>query len=708
MAPKIVEVPPPVPVAAPRSGPPIARTVDTVDHQFGLDIPDPYRWMEGNDNAEYKTWLTAHGDYAKGELAKSPGRDKLHARIRELGLGVSNVFAVDSHSDRTIYSTLPENAQLAKLATRDGTTERILVDPEKLGSADAHASLDAYSLSPDGKYVGYLISLGGGEASQIHVMEIATGKDTSDLIDHIWGEFAPSWLPDSKAFFYTQMVSGGDDPMQNMVTRYHVLGAPVTKDVEVLGHTSPSFEVLPREFPGAFVDLAAPGWVFATANSARSESRLAIAKLSELDLSGAGKTPWKVIAGFDDAIEGTTVHGGRLYLSTFKGAPNRKIISVPLEAPDLSKARLELAEEPSANLATWNAARDGLYLVYDVGGVAKLSRWAWSGKPTTLELPGDGWINGIVADDRADGATYNFATWLRPSAYFAYDPKTKKSTATGLAATSKYVDDRVVATEVEVPSDGVSVPLSILHFKDIALDKSHPTLIDAYGAYGSSQHPYFSALRFAWLEQGGVRAVCHVRGGGERGRKWQDDGSRQNKLNGVHDLIACAEYLVAHGYTSPQRLAIAGGSAGGILMGRTLDERPDLFAVVHIAVGMVNPLRILAAPNGANQIAELGDPQTEGGYKSIAAMDPYVNVKPAADPSVIFTVGLNDRRVVPWMTGKLAARLLATTTSKQPILIRVEADAGHGIGSTRDQSFAETADVYAFMFQQFDVPLSDR
>jgi prolyl oligopeptidase len=369
----------------------------------------------------------------------------------------------------------------------------------------------------------------------------------------------------------------------------------------------------------------------------------------------------------------------------------------------LANARVEIAEDPHRNLSSWSAARDGIYVVYDDGGLARLARWAWGGAPAAVAIPSDGWISGLDTESTRDGVTYPLNTWLKPGAYYAYEPKTKQTKPTGIASQSKFVDEHVVVTEVSVPSaGGAEVPLTILHEKDVVLDGSHPTIVAGYAAYGISQHAGFSATRLGWLERGGVIAVCHARGGGEKGRSWQDDGSREHKLNGISDVIACGEYLVAHEYTTPAHLAIEGGSAGGILMGRALVERPDLFAAVHIAVGMVNPLRILAAENGANQIGEVGDPSTEAGYKSIHAFDPYVNLKPGtAYPAVIFTVGLNDLRVAPWMTGKMAARLRATTTSTHPILVRVEEDAGHGIGSTRDQGFAETADVWAFLLHQF-------
>jgi prolyl oligopeptidase len=374
--------------------------------------------------------------------------------------------------------------------------------------------------------------------------------------------------------------------------------------------------------------------------------------------------------------------------------------------PDLAQARVEIAEDPNATLAGMYGARDALYLLHQANGLARLSRWTWQGKATPIALPYAGWAPDLATDLAKDGITFQLEGWLRPGTYFAYNAAKKQVAATGLASSTNADVSMIVAEEVEATSaDGTKVPLSILHRKDAALDGTHPTLLYAYGGYGSSQLPGFSASRVAWVERGGVYAIAHVRGGGEKGRRWQDDGSRDKKLTGVRDFIACAQYLVDTKYTSPQKLAAQGTSMGGVLVGRALTERPDLFAAVQLAVGIVNPLRILQAENGANQKGELGDPATEAGYRSIAEMDPYLHVKPGtAYPAVIFTIGLNDHRVAPWMTSKMAARLRAATTSKRPILIRVDTKAGHGVGSTREQGFAERADVWSFFLQTFGEP----
>jgi prolyl oligopeptidase len=664
-----------------------ARTVDVVETLFGLRIADPYRWMEGNENPELDAWLRAQGAHTAGYLALLPGRDALFQRIRSLGLGTSGARDLQLAGGRSFYMRIAAGEQLPKLVVRDAAGER-------------HASVNSYAPSPDGALLAFDLALGGGEISSIHLVDVATGKALPDVIDRVWGEFSAGWLPDGKGFFYTQMAAPapGVDAMLRMAARLHVVGTPVEKDVAVLGgDLAGAMRFVPEEFP---IVAVTPGskWMVATAGGAHNESRISVAPLAKLDRTGAGKTPWRAVAEYADKVEGMLVHGDRIYLSTFKDASNRKIVSVPLRDPDLGKATVEVPESADGTIVSMGVARDAMYVQTMVGGRARLLRSPWKGAAAPVALPFDGWISELATDPLADGVTIDIQGWTRPGAFWAVDAKTGKSSPTGIAVTTTADYSAVVAEEVEATSaDGTKVPLSILRRKDLALDGSHPALLYGYGGYGSSETPSFEPTRLAWIERGGVFAVCHVRGGGEKGYRWQADGSRERKMNGVHDFEACGQDLIDRRLTSPAHLSGRAGSMGGVLIGRAITERPDLFVAANVAVGIVNPVRILAAENGANQKVELGDPETEAGLKAIHEMDAYHHVVPgAAYPAVIFTVGLNDRRVAPWMTGKMAARMQIATSSGRPVLIRIDADAGHGIGSMRDQVFAERADVYSF------------
>jgi prolyl oligopeptidase len=687
------------PPAAP-AGPPVARTVDVVETIFGVEVTDPYRWMEGTDNPELKTWLRAQGAYARTHLDALRGREKLLARIRELGDSTSTLGSIHVDGDRVFYSRVDAGAQLPKVVLRekDGT-ERVLLDPMTLGEGDHHASIDNFAVSPDGKLLAYNLARAGGEITAIHVMDLATGKDLADVTEHVWGEFPAEWLPDGKGFMYTQMAAPrpGVDPMLDMQLRLHVLGTTADKDVPLLGgDVATSWPISHEELPEA---EAVPGtsWVVAYIGTARSEARVAIVNVAKLDRTGAGKTPWRAVAEYTDGVSRAAVLGDRLYLLTHAGASNRKVVSVPLAAPVFAKARVEVPEPTDATVVDLTAARDGVYVKTMHGGLAGLARVDAHGKSHAIALPHDGWISELATDPRRTGALFALDSWTAPPTYYRTDER-GKVTETGLAAKtsadySKIVSEEVVATS----ADGTQVPLSIIRAKDLALDGSHPAVVYGYGGYGSSINPTFSATLLAWLERGGVYAVCHVRGGSEKGYQWQLDGTHEHKMNGVHDFEACGQALIDRKLTTTARLFGRAGSMGGILIGRAITDRPDLFAAVNDAVGANNPVRILQAENGANQLAELGDPRTEAGFKAILEMDPYQHVVAGTKyPAVIFTIGLNDGRVSPWETGKMAARMIAATTSGRPVLVRVDDDAGHGIGSTLGQYYAERADVFSF------------
>ena len=681
----------------------LPRTVPVVDTLFGVTVGDPYRWMEGADNTETNEWLRAQGRYTREFIDRLPGRRKLYDRVRALGLSYGNPSGVQLAGGRAFYEWLGAGEQLPKLMVRepDGTT-RLLVDPAKMGAdTSTHASLNSYSPSPDGSLIACDLAMGGSEVSTIHVYDVATGKERPDVIDRVWGENSASWLPDGSGFFYAQMAPPAKDadPLQGQRVRMHRLGTNAANDPIVFyADRAPTMPLAPEEFPSLWAPPGSP-WVFAFAGGAHPESRIALARLADLDTTGKAATRWTKIAEYDDGIESFDYHAERIYLLSHKGVSGRQVLSMPVDKPDLSQARIEIAEDATAPLERIAAAHDALYATRVGNGQARLLRLPWNQtSTTTITLPYAGMVNGVSVDPLRDGVAFDLVGWTHPVEYHAFDPKTQLLTK---LIGSSYPEDMsgVVSEEVDaVSADGTHVPLSILRKKSLALDSSHPAILWAYGGYGISQNPWFSPSILGWLERGGVFAVAHVRGGSEKGHAWQIAGTGPNKMNGIADFIACGEYLVNKHYTSRAKLAAEGGSMGGVLVGRAITLRPDLFGAAHISVGIVNPMRILAAENGANQKMELGDPSTETGFKALLAMDPYLHVKPGtAYPAVIFTVGLNDRRVAPWMTAKFAARLQAATAGGRPVMVRVESDAGHGIGSTRDQTYAEKADVWSVL-----------
>ena len=378
-----------------------------------------------------------------------------------------------------------------------------------------------------------------------------------------------------------------------------------------------------------------------------------------------------------------------------------------LARPDIEHAAVVLPQG-KAVIKGVAGAQDALYVRQLDGGISRLVRVPYSGgAPEEIALPFLGDVQLYGADPRVPGVFVMMTSWVRAPRIYRYDPDTKQLTDTGLQPLGKYDDpDNVISEELKVPGyDGTMIPLSVIRRKDLALNGSNPTLMMGYGAYGITMDPGFNPRLLAWLELGGIYAVAHVRGGGEYGEEWYRAGHKLTKPNTWRDFIACGEYLVKQKYTSPSKLAGIGGSAGGILVGRAITERPDLFAAAISAVGVSDTLRVELSENGPTNIPEFGSVKTQEGFEDLYAMSSYAHVRDGtAYPAVLLTTGMNDPRVTPWETAKMTARLQAATSSGKPVLMRVDYEAGHGIGNTKEQREREAADQWSFLLWQFGLP----
>lgn len=693
-----------------QDAPPPAAVRLVADTLHGVALEDPYRWMEQPENPEFAEWMRAQGRYTTARLRAIPHRDELLRRVRELALATRGIRRLTRVGDQLFFLRADSGAALPWLAVRgaDGA-ERVLFDPAAhRGDDGQHISIDNFTPSPDGRLVALNLARGGGEVSRVHVLETATGAMRPDVIERIWGEFAVSWLPDGSGFFYTQMAPASDDPgadpLLGMRVRVHRLGTAPENDPLVLGPAlTPRMPIDPREFPWIEVSRGSE-WMLAFASGARAETRLCVARLAELR---GTETPWRCVAEYDDQVESAAVHGDDLFLLSSKDAPNRRVLRVPLADPALARAEVVVPEGAERVLTSIAAARDALYVVQLDRGSDRVSRLDYGGGvPREVALPLAQASVGLVASPEQEGVLVSAQGWTQPGAWYALEAAGATLRDIGLGTSSPADFSGIVVESVDAASfDGARVPLTILRSRGLALDSSHPAVLFGYAGYGYPIQPAFQANLLAWLERGGVYAVCHARGGGEKGRAWYLAGKGQQKQNGVRDFIACAEYLSARGYTRPERLGAWSASMGGVLVGGAITERPDAFGAAVVEVGILNPVRLLQGVNGANQIAELGDPGTEEGYRALAAMDPYHHVRPGTRyPAVLLPVGLNDGRVSAWHSAKFAARLTARTASGRPVLIRIDEEAGHGVGSTRDQAAELDADVFAFLLWQLGHP----
>ena len=694
--------------------PPVAQVQPVTDDYFGTRITDPYRWMEGEPKPQFPDYLHAENDYARAVLARIPGRDALAREIGALSGAAARVRTVELAGGRLFYLKRDAGAQIDRLyvADADGADsdrhETLLVDPSSLGASGKHAEIDQFEPSPDGTLVAYGISIGGSENSTLHVIETATRTVLPDTIDR--AQFAAvSWAPDGKSFFFTRLPAGAasvrpDQQYAHMQVYRHVLGEDPSTDVSVLDSDHLPFPFKSNAvFPSVAVN---PGSAYALA--ALSDGVSPEVTLYSTPLAGllAGHPAWHQVAAQQDGVVGAAVRGDRIDLLTHRDASRFRIVETGLAAPDFASART-IVPQTDGVLTALAAARDGLYFASRDGAVFTLHRLAdGATQPQTLALPFAGTISqdgGLVTDPQRPGALVSLESWVRPHVWLRYDAATAKLTDTHILP--PFPRDLSGYQSVEtsaVAPDGTRIPLSIITRKDLPHDGRRPTYLVGYGAYGISYDPAFSPTFLPWLDRGGVYAVAHVRGGGERGQAWHDAGKIATKQNTIHDFIAAAETLVAQGYTDRAHLGGEGTSAGGILIGGAITQRPDLFRAALIRVGATNTLREQYTAGGPANIPEFGDATRRDQFPAMLAMDAYNHVRKGVDyPAVLLTGGADDPRVTVWIPAKMTAKLQADTASRRPVLFRVEFDAGHGIGSTRRQRDDETADEFAFLLWQF-------
>jgi prolyl oligopeptidase len=432
-----------------------------------------------------------------------------------------------------------------------------------------------------------------------------------------------------------------------------------------------------------------------TLSDVRSESRLLIAPVAD---AAANRARWVPVAEFEDEVTDAVIDGEALYLLANRGHPRGRILKASVSAPAVAGAR-EVVAQGSAVIEGLARARDGMYLRMMDGGIAGLKRFGRDGRVADIALPFDGTLTALATNSTEEGALFSFTGWLNPADIWSVDAQ-GKLTATGITPrppieTSGYETERRFATA----RDGTRIPYSVIFRKGLKRDGATPAWISAYGSYGLPGYtPSFAGRTLALIDAGFIVGYAAVRGGGEYGREWHKAGQLMNKPNTWRDLIDVCEELCKLGYTAPERLAIGGRSAGGITVGRALTERPELFAAVIDGVGWSNPLRYVAEQNGYGEEPEWGAIREESGYRALTLIDSYQAVKDGvAYPAVLLTTGVTDPRVAPFHVAKMAARLQAASSSGKPILLRVDFDAGHGIGSTRSQQDREAADTYAFL-----------
>jgi prolyl oligopeptidase len=685
---------------------PVARIAPVTDTYFGETITDRYRWMENDKDPDWLPFLKQQNAHTRAILDTLPKRDELLKRIQQLTGDIAAPMRVEKAGARLFYQQRPAGSNNFKLFVREGGKDRVLVDPTKLDTKTSHVSLDWWHASPDGSKLVYGLSKDGSEDSVLHIMDVRSGTVLKERIANTQGA-EPSWLADSSGFFYNQLTGAVNTPERflDAQARFHKVGTDASKD-PILMKRGLDANVQYEKIQAPYIYTSShSSYALLVLADVRQERRAYIAPLKDAQ---SGKAKWQLVADFADEVTDIDLHGDELYLLATKGHPRGHVLKTSAKSPSLASAQ-EVVAESELVLQGTARARDGLYIRAMDGGISKLLRLGADGKVTSIALPFDGTLGSIDADADAPGALVILSGWLQPTGIWSVSADGKLAD-TGITPkpaidVSAYTTERGFATA----KDGTRIPYSLIYKKGLKLDGKNPAFISAYGSYGAAAYtPAFAGRTLALVDQGAVVGYANVRGGGEFGREWHRAGQLENKPNTWRDLIAVCEEIQAKGYTSPAYQAIGGRSAGGITMGRALEERPDLFAVVVSGVGWHNPLRYVAEQNGYGEEPEWGAIADPAGFKALKSIDSYQQVVDGVKyPAVLLTTGVTDPRVAPFHPAKMAARLQAATASGKPVLLRVDFDAGHGMGSTRAQQDAESADTYAFILSQTKPPHGD-
>jgi prolyl oligopeptidase len=683
--------------AAPSGAPPDLEARVVEETYFGTKVTDRFRFVEALDSTTI-AWMMAQGAYTRSVFDSIGPRAEYLSKLSAFGASFGFVKSVQVTRNHLFYLERKPGSDVYDLVVREsGGQTHTLVDTKALikAAGGAPQAIDYFAASRDGKRVAVGISAGGSEASVLTVLDSATGAKVAGPVDRAqWA--TPSWTDDGSSLFVGRLQelrpgAAPTDKYLNSSSWYWDLTGPPMVVAGAATGLGPIKD--PVVFARTLVLPGASSAILVGFNGVQNEKEFWIAPLGE---ASARRAQWRQIVKRDDDVTSLKASATTLYLLTHKDAPTFKVMALPLNGAFVD-AKTLVAARPDRVIESIDVAADGLYVAARRGLEGELLHVRPDGKVIEVKLPFRGIINDLATDAALPGAVVALEGWVNPPAYFRYD--SAKDTFTGLRLiTGPTLDPKNYSvTELSATAnDGTQIPLSVIAPPGPVLPR--PTLLDAYGAYGISLLPYFVPRIPEFADAGGVYAECHVRGGGELGEAWRLGGKDANKPNTWRDFIACAEALIAMGYTTRDRLTIQGTSAGGITVGRAATERPDLFAGAIARVGDVDALRSEVMPSGPANVPEFGTFKNEQGFKNLLAMDAYQHVRDdVAYPAFLLTTGLNDPRVEPWEPAKMGARLLELA-HHAPVLLRVEDAAGHGMGTTKSMRDAEDADIAAFVF----------
>ena len=668
---------------------PETKTVTQQDNYHGTVVSDPYRWLEEEKSEEVSAWVESQNTLARPYLAELPSRERYKERLTALWdyEKYSTPYMVNGKLFYS-YNDGLQNQYVLYMADGVNGKPEVLIDPNTL-SEDGTVSMASTELSPKASLLAYMLSDGGTDWKTIHVRDTSNRSDLTDIIKGI--KFSNiAWLPDESGFFYSrypQNEAGKYDDSQTVSIYFHAIGTAQSEDKKVFAFDNkPTWNPYPSVVQDGKTLLIS---VFEGYQANGVYAKSLVNDDSELV---------SVFDKWDGRYDLIGEHDDELFFTSTANAPTGKVIKVDFD--DGVKATETVIESTSDTLSSVSLLGEKLFAQYlkDVKG--QVSVFDLNGKKIDEIAFNDiGSVSGFYGSKNADTTFYKLTGFTNPGQVFAYDVKSGESSLFKSIDTGVNYDDYETKQIFYTSKDGTKVPMFIVHKKGLKLDGNNKTLLYGYGGFNISLLPRYSVSRMVWVEQGNVLAIANLRGGGEYGQQWHKAGTKLDKQNVFDDFIAAGEYLVESGYTTPEKMGIQGGSNGGLLVGATLTQRPDLFSAALPAVGVLDMLRYhTPSANARAWSSDYGLSENKDEFEALYAYSPLHNTKPGACyPATLVTTGDHDDRVVPWHSYKFAAQLQADQSCDNPILLRVETRAGHGAGTPTWMQIEGYADQWAFL-----------
>jgi prolyl oligopeptidase len=696
-------------IACCQTAPPSTPKQPLVDTYFGVRVTDNYRWLENGSSPDVKQWVTAQNAWTAAYMDKLPQRDAILTYLKQRLKTEHTRYAAFQLRDGRLFALRLDPGQAGPrlvvfASPEDKNSERQIFDSTKFVPGKIF-QVDWYSISPNGKLVGLALSTGGSEDAALYVLDTTTGQRVGDPVPRVnfaTGGGAMAWKADSSGFYYTRYPQGSERPPADMnfyqQVYFHQVGTPASDDRYILG------KAFPRIAETTFA--VSPDHSRTLISVANGDG----GQYEEFVLGPDGQ-PHQITQFTEKIVMAAFGADNSLWLLSHKNSDKGELWRLPADDFQLSDAKLVVGATEASLVGDGEdqgsifVGTDKLYATVIDGGPEEVHVYTLSGQRLTdLPLPKVASVGTLVPDGR-DAFLFAAETFTTPRQWYRYDGTGEPQALPFRDETDVDLSDISVERAFATSKDGTRVPMTILMRKDTKLDGKNPTLITGYGGFDISITPRFYGDRL-WLDHGGVVAITNLRGGGEYGESWHLAGNLTHKQNVFDDFAACAEYLIAHHYTSPQHLAAEGGSNGGLLMGAEITQHPELYRVVVSYVGIYDMLRTELDPNGTFNITEYGTVKNLQQFRALYAYSPYHHVVPGTKyPAVLMITGDNDHRVNPAHSRKMTAALQAATASGEPILLLTNANAGHGVSTNVNEALLEQADAMAFIFSALGIPM---